>query len=271
MDLLSHQTAPLHGLHRTKLPDDYTPTPSHQGHKNTSPDDIPTRQPYSTSYLIPPHSRTSGIPRRTTSDLPPRSPPPLLAPLLPPPTEHHHPTPPPRRPSRNTDTPKNNPSYRDRPPEHQPSGNGNRHGGLKHRSYPYARHPSTPPRPTDTPKHHAHRDGDHTPRPFIRSTHLKPFSRHSTSRTQPADQMELSTPPQSTPSTTQLHRTVHPTRSTTPRRTGSPADQQTSKGTTPNHQVNLVSPTNNKMEEHYTTGAPPIPPNLNTTVTLQAD
>lgn len=82
--LLSHQTAPLHGLHRTKPPDDYTPTPSHQGRKDTSPDDIPIRQPYSTAYLIPPYSRTSGIPRRPTSDPPPRFPPPLLAPLLPP-------------------------------------------------------------------------------------------------------------------------------------------------------------------------------------------
>lgn len=47
--------------------------------------------------------------------------------------------------------------------------------------------------------------------------------------------------------------------------TGSPADQQTSKGTTPNHPVNLVSPTSYNTEEHYTTGVPPIPPNLNTT------
>jgi hypothetical protein len=76
-----------------KPPEDYTPTPLHQGHKDTSPDAIPTRPPHSTSYLIPPHSRTS---RRSTSDLPPRTPPPLLELLLPPPTEHHHPTAPPR-------------------------------------------------------------------------------------------------------------------------------------------------------------------------------
>ncbi|XP_064867073.1 uncharacterized protein LOC135564915 [Oncorhynchus nerka] len=155
----------------------------------TSPSDNPTPQP--TSYH--PTPGPPGYPEDPPQILHPDSHP-LFWPPYSPLTGHHHPTPPPRRPSRNTDTPKNNPSYRDRPPEYQPSGNGNRHGGRKPKSYPYARHPSTPPRPTDTPKHHTHRDGHHTPKPYIWGTRLKPFSRHSTSWTQPVDQVEPPTP-----------------------------------------------------------------------------
>ena len=87
-------------------------------------------------------------------------------------------------------------------------------------------------------------------------TRLKPISRHSTARTQQADQVEQHTQPRLIPLPTQHHRTETPILGTTPMSTESLAEQQV---TIPNRSDNLVSPTS------YKTGEPQIPSSLNTT------